>query len=206
MSSSGEATWTYEEVDDGPFGTGHDLTFHCYHFSRSLQAGRPKSRRHVKAEDCSCPEPPEGICDPTYSYTIDFWEWEDEEDEEWKRSHPDFNPERVGVFIPSDAQARIRVPPSFMNDLWDGALAGNDGLRLIHLKVKQQRDRPRRGATQEKVFWSVIDVSLEEMGANPVIVELQRIQAQLKWLKPVLGIIVVAIGVLIALWIAHLWR
>jgi len=93
-----------------------------------------------------------------------------------------------------------------MNDLWDGALAGNDGLRLIHLKVKQQRDRPRRGATQEKVFWSVIDVSLEEMGANPVIVELQRIQAQLKWLKPVLGIIVVAIGVLIALWIAHLWR
>jgi len=92
-----------------------------------------------------------------------------------------------------------------MNDLWDGALAGSDVLRLIHLKVKRQRDRPRRGSTQEKVYWSVIDV-IEEMGAIPVVDELQRVQAQLKWLKLVSGIIVVAIGVLIALSIAHLWR
>jgi hypothetical protein len=93
-----------------------------------------------------------------------------------------------------------------MNDLWDGALAGNDVLRLIHLKVKRQRDRPRRAATQEKVYWSVIDVSLEEMGANPVVVELQRVQAQLKSLTRLSAIIVVAIGVSIGLGIAHLWR
>jgi hypothetical protein len=93
-----------------------------------------------------------------------------------------------------------------MNDLWDAALADNGVFRLIHLKVKRQRDRPRRGATQEKVYWSVIDVSLEEMGANPVVDELKRVQAQLKWLKLVSGIIAVAIGVLIALWVAHLWR
>jgi hypothetical protein len=59
---------------------------------------------------------------------------------------------------------------------------------------------------QEKVYWSVIDVSLEEMGANPVVVELQRVQAQLKSLTRLSGIIVVAIGVSIGLGIPHLWR
>ena len=44
------------------------------------------------------------------------------------------------------------------------------------------------------------------VGCLVVVDELQRVQAQLKWLKLVSGIIVVAIGVLIALSIAHLWR
>ena len=92
-----------------------------------------------------------------------------------------------------------------MNDLWDAAIMGNGVLRLIHLKVKRQSDRPRRAGTQEKVYWSVIDVSLEEMGANPIVVELQRVQAQLKSLTRLSAIIVVAIGVSIGLGIAHLW-
>jgi hypothetical protein len=194
---------TYDDAEEGPLGLGNLLTFHCRDFSRTLRSGRPRSRREVVAEDCSCPRPPEeGICDPTYSYTMNIWEVEDEAHEEEKKRGVELGiyPERIGVFIPSDGVARIFVPPSFMNVLWDAALAADGGLRSIDLEVKRQRHRSGKATSQEKVMWAVIGISLRER-----IEQRKGVRAQLKLLTWS-GIATVAIGVLIALWIARLWR
>jgi hypothetical protein len=285
MSSSKETPSTYGEVksDDHTYR----LEFHCYNFSRRISltaSNSPRSRRHVTATQCLfVPSPyfdPSNWpnLDPTDLYRIDFYEnWDDEVAERKERNaEQGFAEDRIGVFIPHEQWANIHVPSSFLDHLWDAAVAADGVLRSISMTVQLQKTAPRERSEREremeheihkvleqrltayqplpegvsrgdKKIWAVLNVSLDEKIAdgielrddkdghptispprenpairelrrvqaklellageeNPTVRELQRVQAQLKSLKGWSGIAVVAIGVLLALWIAHLWR
>jgi hypothetical protein len=200
--SSSERTSSIKADDDDLFP---HVTFNCWEFFRSVSVERPRSRRKVHAEQCVCVDPTKEEIDRTKVYTISFYETWDDEAEEKRKSNVEegFFPDEIGVLMPDQGRAMIRVPPSFMNILWDATLIADGVTHSIQLEVKKSMHRlPNR--------WAVIDVNVGEKisppRTNSVVDELRIVQTQLKLLKGRSGIIVVAIGVLVALWIAHLWR
>jgi hypothetical protein len=158
------------------------------------------------------------ICDPDFLYSFHFSETTDEEHAERQRDtsekYPDIPPDRIGVFRPN-TETVISVPPQFLDVLWSAALAADGVLRSIQLTVQ-----PQKGGA-----WAVIGVHLKEeiaetfelpvdkqsrpkIGpprADPMVAELRALRA-LSWGRLLPGVIIIAAGVLIALWIAKLWR
>jgi hypothetical protein len=112
------------------------------------------------------------------------------------------------------AQSWVNVPSDFFDLLWSAATAADGVLRSITLTVQRHED-----------LWVVFEVGLsEKMGEpfkvqydrrsrpiltpsrdDPVVRELRAVRAQLKW-RGWSGIAIIAVGVLVALWIANLWR
>ena len=193
------------------------LTFNCYQFSRGVTAQRPRSRRWVSAEQCLCTHDPSKIFDATLLYTISFYETSDEEEVEEKKQsekYPGIPPDRIGVFR-DDGEATVYVPSDFLDALWAAAIAADGVLRSITLTVQTQ------GEGRWAVFATSFNEKIEEPFAvqfdkrsrpkaspprsDPVVVELRGIRAQLR-LRVWAGIAIIAIGVLVALWIANLWH
>jgi hypothetical protein len=152
----------------------------------------------VHAEACRCTaQGPEKICDPTKLYRISFNETGNELEARLREKHPDVAADVIGFF--GNYDARITVPPQFFEELWTTALAGDGVFRSIKLSVGP--------LISGKQYRLVFEVELDEISrANPVVVELQAVRAQLKSLKGWSGVAVVALGVTVALWIAHLWH
>jgi hypothetical protein len=123
--------------------------------------------------------------------------------------------DRIGVFLPDDKFNSINVPSESLNVLWKAAIAADGVLRSIQLTVQQQR-----GGS-----WAVFEAHLKEeitetfelpvdkqsrpkIGPprpDPTLLELRLIRERLTprlWT----GVAIIAAGVLIALWIAKLWR
>lgn len=195
------------------------LYFNCYKFSRGIRMGRPLSRRIVSAEKCLCTgDTTEKICDRNRFYSLHFREITDEEEARTKDriTDPDIPVDRIGAFRPNDDLNFINVPTEFLNVLWNAAIAADGVLRSIQLTVQPQRDGLR---------WAVFEAHLKEEIAepfelprdkhsnpkvgpprnNPVVAELRE-QLRLRWSRVGPGIITIAVGVLLALWIAKLWR
>jgi hypothetical protein len=125
---------------------------------------------------------------------------------------PDIPVDRIGVF--DDKFNSINVPSDFLNVLWNAAIAADGVLRSIQLTVQPQKDGR----------WAIIEVHLKEEiaepfelpfdkggrpkvilpRANPVVAELRA--PKLRGRSWVSGIAIIAAGVLVALWIAKLWR
>ena len=200
------------------------LTFNCYQMSRYVRAARPVSRRGVSAEQCLCTDDRQKICEPGLSYSFDFFETSDEEEETDQKTTSERNldipPDRIGVFFPDGRDSRIHVPCDFMESLWAAAVAADGVLRSFTISIQPQG---REGL--EKGLWAVFEVTLNEMiaepfelpvdkhfqpkisppRAEPAVVELRALRRELRW--PIWsGAITVAVGVLIALWIAKLWH
>jgi hypothetical protein len=195
------------------------LNFNCYQFSRGVKTGRPLSRRWVSAEQCLCTRDTPKICDPSRLYSIHFYETSNEEEANKQKDlerYPDISADRIGVFSPDDGDSFIYVPPQFLDTLWTAALAADGVLRSIQLSVQPQKaDR-----------WAVFETTLKEeiaetfelpvdkrlrpkVGpprADPIVVELGAMRAQLLRSRFWPGVAIIAIGVLIALWIANLWH
>jgi hypothetical protein len=117
--------------------------------------------------------------------------------------------------VSDDASALIYMRPQFLDTLWDAALAADGVLRSITLS----------GQPQDKEHWAIFEISLNENiedhfelafdkgvrpkisppRADPAVVELRGLRAQLRsrgWSD----VAIIAVGVLVALWIARLWR
>jgi hypothetical protein len=216
MTSSNETPSTRDTLKD------QFLAFNCGQFKRDITAGRPLSHRWVTAKECLCTDDTPEICDPTRLYDFNFYELSDEAMAQRQRDlsekYPDdIPPDQIGVF--GDGPTSIFVPPHFMDVVWNAALAADGVLRTISLTAQP---RKRRGG------WHVFSVSLgEEMvdffewpldkdhnpkfappRDNPAVVELRAVREQLRlsWWRVGPGIITIAVGVLLALWIAKLWR
>jgi hypothetical protein len=128
---------------------------------------------------------------------------------------PDIPVDRIGIFNPNEDLNFINVPTEFLNVLWKAAIAADGVLRSIQLTVQ-----PQKGGS-----WAVFEAYLKEeiaetfelpvdkqsrpkIGpprADPVVAELRALRA-LSWGRLLPGVIIIAAGVLIALWIAKLWR
>jgi hypothetical protein len=138
---------------------------------------------------------------------------EEEETQEKKElEEHGWPPDSIGIF--DGAQSWVNVPSDFFDLLWSAATAADGVLRSITLKVQRHEDR-----------WIVFEVGLsEKMGEpfkvqydrrsrpiitpprpHPVVAELRALRA-LSWGRLLPGVIIIAAGVLIALWIAKLWR
>jgi hypothetical protein len=152
-------------------------------------------------------------------YTIGFYERSDEEEakhqQDVSEKNPDIPPDRIGAFqLDREFNGLISVPPHFLDVLWNAALAADGVLRSISLTVQPQK----RGG------WAVFEVTLSEAiadelpfdkggrpkvispRADPVVAELRALKLRPQWRSWVSGIAVIAAGVLVALWIAKLWR
>jgi hypothetical protein len=195
------------------------LHFNCYEFTRGVKVGRPLSRRWVSAEQCLCTRDTAEICDASILYSLQFHETSGEEEAKYRKEtyekRPDIPPDRIGAFSLNNNYCNISVPPHFMDALWTAALAADGVLRSIQLSIQPFNSE----------IWNVFEATFKEELAepfelptdkqshpkvgpprvDPVIGELRRVQALLRpriW--P--GIAIIAVGVLIALWIAKLWR
>jgi len=178
------------------------LTFNCHQFSHGVKAGRPLSRRWVVAKQCSCiahtPSPRSSrrdAVDLSQSYSIHFYETSDEEEANHQRQmsekYPDILPDRIGVFHSDGDPAMIYVPPRFLDVLWSAALTAGGVARSINLAVQPQKEGDL----------AVFEVELIE---QPL--KLAFTPKHLPWRRFLSGVITIAIGVLVALWIAKLLR
>jgi len=195
------------------------LTFNCYQFSRGVRATRPLSRRWVSAGQCLCTHDPDKICDPSRLYDLHFNESSDEEAanelKEINERFPDIPPDRIGVFNPDGEMSFIYVPPHFMDVLWSAAIAADGVLRSVSLTAQPQGERRWAvfEATLNERIAEPFELPIDKSGrpkaipprANPVVAELRALRA-LSWGRLLPGVIIIAAGVLIALWIAKLWR
>jgi hypothetical protein len=197
----------------------HSVTFNCYQLSRGVRTRRPLSRRWVYAEQCLCTQDTTETCDTSKLYNITFYEASDEEAAKLQgdmEKYPDIPLDRIGVLHPDGEPNLVHVPSDFMDVLWGAAVEADGVLRSITLTVQPQK---------QEGTWAVFEVTLSEQIAEPfelpvdksfrpkvspprasqMVVELQAVRAQLRALFwP--GIATVAVGVLVALWIAKGWR
>ena len=148
------------------------LKFECFEFSRYMSAGRTMYPRGVSAEQCQCTDDPERICDSTSGFTLIFQETPDEKQaatieeehkelvELFKKSaaevESDYPANGIGSFHPIEKTGYIHVPPRFLDNLWEAALAADGVLRLISLTIQ-----PQEGG------WAVLGVHLRETPRNP---------------------------------------
>jgi len=218
MASSSKETASTRDILEDQW-----LTFNCYHFSRHMRSGHPLSRRWVSAEQCLCTNDTE-ICQPGQLYAFWFYEISAEElanhQKETSKRNPDIPPDRIGVFRPDGEHSTIYVPSDFLEELWAAATAADGVLRRITISIQPQG---REGL--EKGLWAVFEVALDQQiaepfelsmdkhfrpkigppRADPAVVELRALRAELRW--PIWSsAITIAVGVLIALWIAKLWH
>ena len=211
MVSASETSLTRDILED------QFLNFNCYQFSRGIKAGRPLSGRWVCAEQCLCTRDTPEICDRTRLYTVCFYETSDKEEAEKQKrlseKYPDTPRDRIGVFQPDREITFIYIPSHFLDVLWAAAIAADGVLRSIQLSVQPQKSGG----------WAVFEASLKEeiaepfelpvdkhsrpkVGApraEPAVIELRAVRAQLRFWP---GVAIIVVGVLIASWIAHLWR
>jgi len=197
----------------------HFLNFNCYQFSRGIRAGRPLSHRWVSAEQCLCTRDTAKICERNRSYSFSFSETSDEQEAEHQKNlserFSDIPYDRIGVFHPDGRETFITVPPHFLDALWTAAIAADGVLRSIQLSVQPQ----------ERADWAVFEASLKEEIAEsfelphdknsrpligpprvqPMVTELRAVQALLRS-RAWSSVAVIVVGVLIALWVAKLWR
>jgi hypothetical protein len=191
------------------------LTFNCYQFSRGVTAGRPRSRRWVAADKCVCTRASDKDFDDALLHTIFFREVSEEEETEARKQSEEYGglSHEIGV-LRNDGEAQVNVPSDFLDFLWAGAIAADGVLRSISLAVQRHEN-----------YWVISEVRLDEkMGEpfevqydkrsrpkispprdDPVVRELRAVRTQLKW-RVWSGIAIIAVGVLVALWIANLWH
>jgi len=195
------------------------LTFNCYEFSRRVSAGRPRSRRWVSADKCLCTRDPGKILDATLPYTIFFVEMSEEEERQEKKRLEGLGwpPDHIGVLnLGIDGDSWVNVPSDFMDLLWTAAIAADGVLRSIELTVQQQQPEERLVIFEVRFSEKMgepFKVQYDKRSrpiitpprADPVVAELRALRA-LSWRRLLPGVIIIAAGVLIALWIAKLWR
>jgi hypothetical protein len=192
------------------------LTFNCYQFSRRVTAGRPRSRRWVSADQCLCTHDPDKILDATLSHRISFREVVEEEETQEKKELEEnsWPPDHIGVFRDSGT-SWVNVPSDFMDHLWAAAIAADGVLRSIELTVQRQPEERWAifGVLFTETMGEPFEVQYDRRSrpiiapprAHPVVRELRAVRAQLKW-RAWSVITIIVVGVLVALWIANLWR
>jgi hypothetical protein len=128
---------------------------------------------------------------------------------------PEIPPDRIGAFSLNYHRGNIGVPRHFMDALWAAAVAADGVLRRVELVIQQHNSE----------VWNIFEASFtEELAepfdlptdkelrpkvgpprADPVVLELRALGLKARSF-PWRAVAVIAAGVLIALWIAKLWR
>jgi hypothetical protein len=164
------------------------LNFNCYQFSRGIKAGRPASSREVSAEQCVCTRDTSKICDPSQLYSLCFFETSDEQEAENQKRLS-----RSALDCGDSSRWRTSVHPTQGPTAKGGDWAVfetslHEGLAETFELPVDKRSRPKVGPP----------------GADPIVVELRAMRAQLFRSRFWPGVAIIAVGVLIALWIANL--
>jgi hypothetical protein len=192
----------------------HFLKFNCYQFSRGVEV---RSRRWVSIDKCLCTDDTAEICDRSTLYGLWFGERAKYQKKDYEENL-EIPRDRIGTFRLNYNRGYIRVPPHFMDALWTAALAADGALRRIELIIQQHNSEVWNvfEATLTEELAEPFELPVDEQSrpkigpprANPVLLELRALRAQLRlgWSRVGPGIVTIAIGVLVALWIARLWR
>jgi hypothetical protein len=144
---------------------------------------------------------------------------EEEETQERKRLEElGWPPDHIGVLnFGIGPESWINVPSDFMDLLWTAALAADGVLRSIELTVQQQQPEERLVIFEVRFSEKMgepFKVQYDRRSrpiitpprADPVVAELRALKLRPQWRSWVSGIAIIAAGVLLALWIAKLWR